>query len=89
VKKNIQLLVLVFLLAGCKGEEKGTQVGTFTANSDLFWEVIPKDAVAERIGVRFTFTEGPAWHPDGFLLFSDIPENTIYSLEVCRVSEAQ
>jgi gluconolactonase len=23
------------------------------------------------------FTEGPAWHPDGFLLFSDIPNNRI------------
>ena len=26
----------------------------------------------------FRFTEGPVWHPDGFLLFSDIPANTIY-----------
>lgn len=26
----------------------------------------------------FQFTEGPLWQPDGFLLFSDIPANTIY-----------
>lgn len=26
----------------------------------------------------FQFTEGPLWHPDGFLLFSDIPANTVY-----------
>ncbi len=26
----------------------------------------------------FQFTEGAAWHPDGFLIFSDIPANTIY-----------
>jgi gluconolactonase len=26
------------------------------------------------------FTEGPVWHPDGYLLFSDIPANTIYRL---------
>jgi gluconolactonase len=26
----------------------------------------------------FRFTEGPYWHPDGFLLFSDIPANIIY-----------
>jgi len=26
----------------------------------------------------FEFIEGPLWHPDGFLLFSDIPANTIY-----------
>ncbi len=27
------------------------------------------------------FTEGPVWHPDGYLLFSDIPANRIYSVE--------
>jgi len=26
----------------------------------------------------FMFTEGPVWHPDGYLLFSDIPANIIY-----------
>lgn len=26
----------------------------------------------------FNFTEGPAWMPQGFLVFSDIPENKIY-----------
>jgi gluconolactonase len=26
----------------------------------------------------FNFTEGPAWMPEGFLVFSDIPENKIY-----------
>jgi len=32
----------------------------------------------ERIATGFRFTEGPAWHPDGYLLFSDIQANTIY-----------
>ena len=26
----------------------------------------------------YQFTEGPYWHPDGFLIFSDIPANTVY-----------
>ncbi len=26
----------------------------------------------------FRFTEGPVWHPDGYLLFSDIPANVVY-----------
>ena len=30
------------------------------------------------ISEGFQFTEGPVWHPDGFLLFSDIPASTIY-----------
>jgi gluconolactonase len=31
-----------------------------------------------RIATGFSFTEGPVWHPDGFLLFTDIPGNSIY-----------
>ena len=30
-------------------------------------------SVIERIADGFMFTEGPVWHPDGFLLFSDMP----------------
>ncbi len=32
----------------------------------------------ERIATGFNFTEGPVWHPDGYLLFSDVKANTIY-----------
>lgn len=32
----------------------------------------------ERVASGFQFTEGPVWHPDSYLLFSDIPADTIY-----------
>ncbi|NWG22652.1 MAG: SMP-30/gluconolactonase/LRE family protein [Chloroflexi bacterium] len=32
----------------------------------------------ERIAGGFEFTEGPVWHPEGFLIFSDIPANRQY-----------
>lgn len=32
----------------------------------------------ERIATGFEFTEGPIWHPDGYLLFSDIAASRIY-----------
>ncbi|GAB4115590.1 MAG: SMP-30/gluconolactonase/LRE family protein [Roseiflexaceae bacterium] len=32
----------------------------------------------EKIAGGFEFTEGPVWHPEGFLLFSDIPAAKIY-----------
>jgi gluconolactonase len=32
----------------------------------------------ERIATGFQFTEGPIWHPDGYLLFSDIAASRIY-----------
>jgi gluconolactonase len=36
-------------------------------------ELVDEDAELERLGTGFTFTEGPLWNPDGFLLFSDMP----------------
>jgi len=33
---------------------------------------------AEKVAGDFKFTEGPVWNRAGFLLFSDIPANTIY-----------
>ena len=32
----------------------------------------------QKLATGFQFTEGPVWHPDGFLLFSDIPASTIF-----------
>jgi gluconolactonase len=34
----------------------------------------------EKLAAGFQFTEGPVWHPDGYLLFSDPNANTIYRL---------
>ncbi|MDF1574042.1 MAG: SMP-30/gluconolactonase/LRE family protein [Bacteroidales bacterium] len=66
------------LFSGCRAKEEVFPVGEFLPESDRFWEVVPRGAVVERIGINFEFTEGPAWHPGGFLVFSDIPGNTIY-----------
>jgi gluconolactonase len=40
--------------------------------------IIPRDARLEKLAGGFRFTEGPVWHPDGYLLFSDPNANTIY-----------
>lgn len=34
-----------------------------------------------RVSTDHTFTEGPTWHPSGYLLFSDIPEHKIHKLD--------
>lgn len=34
----------------------------------------------DKVASGFRFTEGPVWHPGGFLLFSDIPANKIWQL---------
>ena len=43
-------------------------------------ELVAGDAV--QVAGDFKFTEGPAWHPDGYLLFSDIPNNRVMRLNV-------
>ena len=41
-------------------------------------QILPEDARIEKLASGFQFTEGPVWHPDGYLLFSDPNANTIY-----------
>jgi gluconolactonase len=43
------------------------------AHSPAMSELVAADAELERLGTGFTFTEGPLWNPEGFLLFSDMP----------------
>jgi gluconolactonase len=40
--------------------------------------IVPADLLLERVATGFLFTEGPAWTPEGTLLFSDPNANTIY-----------
>jgi len=41
-------------------------------------DILDDSAKLEKVAGDFQFIEGPIWHPDGFLLFSDIPANIIY-----------
>ena len=43
------------------------------ANDPKIYDLVASSAQVERIATGFTFTEGPVWHPDGYLLFSDMP----------------
>ena len=49
--------------------------------------IIYDSAKLEKVAGDFQFIEGPIWHPDGFLLFSDIPANTIYKFASNRQVE--
>ena len=44
--------------------------------SDLF-----ESTEMRELASGFQFTEGPVWHPDGYLLFSDIPASVIYRVD--------
>lgn len=40
-------------------------------------QIIPAGAALEKVAGGFTWTEGPIWMPSGYLVFADIPSNTI------------
>jgi sugar lactone lactonase YvrE len=62
------------LLGSVSAAENG---GSIVANTDDFWKLVPKDAKIEKVAGGFQFTEGPVWHKDGYLLFSDCHANGI------------
>ncbi|HEU5305290.1 MAG TPA: SMP-30/gluconolactonase/LRE family protein, partial [Gemmatimonadales bacterium] len=43
-----------------------------------FDRIVSPGARLEKLAGGFQFTEGPVWHPDAYLLFSDPNANTIY-----------
>ena len=49
----------------------------FVIDEKLNGIILPGTKI-EKIADGFSFTEGPVWHPDGYLLFSDPNTNTIY-----------
>jgi gluconolactonase len=71
-------IVAGFMMYGCSKGQVAQNVSEFHPADDRFWEVLPRESYMERIGIEFEFTEGPVWHPGGYLLFTDIPANTIY-----------
>jgi gluconolactonase len=54
--------------------------GTIERLDPALNEIVPSDAKVEQVATGFTWTEGPIWTRDGYLLFADIPSNTIRKL---------
>lgn len=67
-------------LAGCAAEAKiGDAQGSIVRKDPRFDKIVPADAKLEVIAIGHVWTEGPVWNKEGkFLLFSDIPRNSIY-----------
>jgi len=70
------LLSTLFQSAAVRAEPVSV---TITSLDPRFDRLVPRDAKLEKIADGFTWVEGPVWHKQGgFLLFSDIPANTVY-----------
>lgn len=75
---TLPLFLLAIMLTQCTQEPKpGTGEIEFT--SDELSSIINKDAKVEIIAEGFDWSEGPVWlNQQQMLLFSDVPQNTIY-----------
>jgi gluconolactonase len=91
MRKSLTLLILVVLVvSGCgapapEGASSPTSptefesIGAVERLDGRLGDLVPGDAVIEMLADGFEWSEGPVWVPDGdYLLFSDIPKNTIY-----------
>jgi gluconolactonase len=45
---------------------------------DALDAIVPAGAQVEKLAGGFAFTEGPIWFDDGYLIFSDIPNNAMH-----------
>ncbi len=76
-------LVIPMLLAAVQPSISCGQVktlGSIQRNTPAFDSLVGRDAKIEVLASGFAWTEGPVWigDSDGYLLFSDIPRNTIF-----------
>jgi gluconolactonase len=53
-------------------------IGSLERLDARFDALVPSDARLEVLADGFDWSEGPVWRRDGSLLFSDVPQNTIY-----------
>lgn len=55
-------------------------MGQLVKVADGFEKLVAPDAKIEVLASGFVWSEGPVWvpHDDGFLLFSDVPQNTVF-----------
>ncbi|MEG4302331.1 SMP-30/gluconolactonase/LRE family protein [Microcoleus sp. D3_18a_C4] len=82
---TISFLLIVLSLAVSNPSQKLrgnlTKLTAQTENREkknTMQSILDDSAQLEKLAGNFQFIEGPIWHPDGFLLFSDIPANIIY-----------
>ena len=70
--------VIDFYKNGLPVNPSWKDVGRIYTIDEKFNGIITPGTKIEKVADGFSFTEGPVWHPDGYLLFSDPNTNSIY-----------
>lgn len=72
-------LMIALLVVRLQGTAAEKDRGKIVRLDPRFDQLVPKDAVLEKIADGFTWVEGPVWDRErGYLLFSDIPNNSVF-----------
>lgn len=74
----IRNAVVDFYTGGLPVNQSWKDIGKIYSIEEKLHSLITPGTKVEKIADGFSFTEGPVWHPDGYLLFSDPNTNTIY-----------
>ncbi len=85
--KNIIIFLLINTLTFFVVLAQSNEAGKITRLDKEFDKIIGADSKPEKVASGFLFTEGPLWHTDNFLIFSDIPANRIYKLDASGKAE--
>jgi gluconolactonase len=64
--------------AGITVKPSNGSLGSIERLDPALNKVLPKEATIEKLAEGFDWSEGPVWMPDGYVLFSDVPLNTIF-----------
>jgi gluconolactonase len=73
--RRVLCVVVLLLTASVAGAQT---IGSIERLDPAFDALVPRDAKIEKLAEGFAWTEGPVWRKSGgYLLFSDIPNNTI------------
>ena len=68
---------LMFVVLGCMAQLQTT--GELVSLDEAFYDYVDQHATIEVLADGYIWSEGPVWVKDGgFLLFSDVPKNTIF-----------
>lgn len=74
----IRNAVVDFYKDGLPANPAWKDIGKIYTIDEKLNSIIAPGTKVEKIADGFSFTEGPVWHPDGYLLFSDPNTNVIY-----------
>ncbi|MEQ1676751.1 MAG: SMP-30/gluconolactonase/LRE family protein [Chitinophagaceae bacterium] len=77
----VRSAVVDFYKDGLPANPAWKDIGKIYVIDEKLNHIIAPGTKVEKVADGFSFTEGPVWHPDGYLLFSDPNTNVIYRYE--------